>query len=335
MKQLKTNLWSFLLIFVLTCLVQACKQDNAAAPEPLSAQADGKISGITDPCATCVDQPLYKSTGNDNEVIGSVAICQTATQLTLTFTVSGARENAWFSQTGIRIDADGTGFITLNPGSLSREMNHGDKIRSYTWTIPFADIVKADLTPVTSGNTVCIAAYAVVPGPDGAGGMVWAGSVATQAGNPHPRSFCYEIKSCATPPCPTSTCYFSQGYWFAKPNGSQWPAATISFGGFDYTYAEARAIFFSSNAKGKTDAKQAFLQGLAMKLNLAGGSDPGACTGGTAALQSIETYFSTKPKQTSSTINSYGANSSLKSAASLLSNCIKANHCDNIPLPTY
>src|SRR5688572_26258780 len=101
MKKLRIYLWSFLsLAFVLTCLVQACKQDNVAAPDPLSGQADGKISAIAYPCATCVDQMLYKSAGNDNEVIGSVAVCQTATQLTLTFTVSGDRENAWFSKTG-------------------------------------------------------------------------------------------------------------------------------------------------------------------------------------------------------------------------------------------
>lgn len=336
MKSLKTYLWSILsLAFIMGCLLYACKPENAATPDSLSAQAEGKISGITDPCLTCVDQSLYKTVGNDNEVIGNVAICQTLTQLTLTFTVSGDRENAWFNKTGIAIDANGTGFTTFNPSYLTTD--HADNVRSYTWTLPFSDTLftKTDGTQVIAGNTICIAAYAIVPGPDGAGGQVWAGQLNTTKGSPAPRYFCYEIKACSTPPCPTSTCFFTQGYWFAKPNGSQWPSETISFGGSEYTYSEARAIFFSSNKKGKTDAKQAFLQGLAMKLNIAGGSDPAGCVGGTTALQTIETYFSGKPKQTPTIINVYGANSSLKSSAALLSNCFKANHCDNVPLQTY
>lgn len=335
MKTFKTYFWSFLSFVVIAFVLNACKPENSAAPETLSANADGEISGVTDPCATCTDQSLYKTVGNDNEVIGNVAVCQTTTQLTLTFTVSGDRENAWFSQTGFVIDPDGTGFATLSPSMLKKETNHGDKIRSYTWTILFSELIKSDGTSVVSGDNICIAAYCVVPGADGAGGMVWAGNISTQEGNPNPRSFCYQIKACATPPCPTSTCFFTQGYWFAKPNGSQWPAASITFGGQEYSYADARAIFFSSNKKGKTDAKQAFLQGLAMKLNIAGGSDPAGCAGGTTALQSIETYFSGKPKQDAITINSYGANSSLKSSATLLSNCFKANHCDNVPSPSF
>jgi hypothetical protein len=335
MKMTKNYTWLFLAsFFVLTCVIYACKRDNATTPDLKSVNSDGTMSGV-DPCATCVDQTLYKTVGNDNEVIGNVAVCQTTTQLTLTFTVSGDREDAWFNQTGFVIDPNGTGFTTLNPSYLKRELNHGDKIRSYTWTILFSDLVKSDGTTVVSGDNICIAAYCVVPGADGAGGMVWAGNISTQTGNPNPRSFCYQIKNCVTPPCPTSTCFFTQGYWFAKPNGSQWPSATITFGGSEYTYSEARAIFFSSNSKGKTDAKQAFLQGMAMKLNIAGGSDPVGCVGGTTALQTIETYFSLKPKQTDKTINTYPANSSLKSSATLLSNCFKANHCDYVPLPTY
>lgn len=335
MKTNRLSTWIIFSFFLLTaCVLYACKQENAAIPDTLNAQAEGEIAGFTDPCATCADQSLYKTVGSDTEVIGNVAICQTLTQLTITFTVSGEREDAWFSQTGFAIDPDGTGFTTLNPSYLTRELNHGDKIRSYTWTIPFSDILKSDGSAVVSGDNICIAAYCNVPGRDGAGGMVWAGQISTQEGNPNPRSFCYTIKSCETPPCPTSDCFFSQGYWFAKPNGSQWPVTTINFGGSAYTYAEAREIFFSSNKKGKTDAKQAFLQGLAMKLNIEGGSDLAICTGGTTALQTIETFFAGKPKQSSSTINSYGANSSLKTAASLLSNCIKADHCDNIPSST-
>ena len=321
----------FSLFFVTTCVLYACKQDNSATPEAINAQADGEIAGVTDPCATCTDQNLYKTVGSDTEVIGNVSICQTLTHLTITFTVSGEREDAWFSQTGFAIDPDGSGFTSLNPSYLTREMNHGDKIRSYTWTIPFSDLLKLDGSAVASGDNICIAAYCTVPGKDGAGGMVWAGQVSTQEGNPNPRSFCYLVKSCETPPCPTSDCFFSQGYWFVKPNGSQWPVNTISFGGSDYTYIEAREIFFSSNKKGKTDAKQAFLQGLAMKLNIAGGSDPEVCSGGTTALQTIETWFSSRPKQSAASINTYGTNSPLRTAATLLSNCVKADHCDNVP----
>jgi hypothetical protein len=351
MKTTKLYTWLFLAsFFVLTCVIYACKRDNATTPDLISVNSDGTMSGVN-PCATCVDQNLYKTVGNDNEVVGNVAVCQTTTQLTLTFTVSGDRDNAWFNQTGFVIDGNGSGFTSLNPSSLSREITHGDKIRSYTWTILLSNILKdnpldhdgPDL-PVVLGDKICIAAYAVVPGSDGTGGMVWAGQINPDKSNPNPRYFCYDIKTCETPPCPTSSCFFTQGYWFAKPNGSQWPASlinpltnvkTITFGGSDYNYTEAREIFFSSNTKGKTDAKQAFLQGLAMKLNIAGGSDPAGCAGGTTALQNIETYFSLKPKQTAKTINSYPASSSLKSSATLLSNCFKANHCDNVPILTY
>lgn len=332
MKTIKLYTWLFFTLFILCAWVlSSCKLEIAATPDNISARADGEIAGITDPCATCADQALYKTVGNDSQVIGNVAVCQTLTQLTLTFTVSGDRENAWFNQTGIAIDPNGVGFTTLNPSYLTRD--HGDKVRSYTWTILFSDPIftKSGGTQVVPGDLICVAAYAVVPGADGAGGQVWAGTTITTTGNPAPRYFCYQIKACSTPPCPTSDCFFSQGYWFAKPSGSQWPSETktIVFGGYEYSYSDARSIFFSPNKKGKTDAKQAFLQGLAMKLNLAGGADPDACTGGAAALFAIEDYFDNLQKQSVETINLHSANSSLRSAASLLSNCIKADPCDN------
>jgi hypothetical protein len=196
--------------------------------------------------------------------------------------------------------------------------------------------MKHPSTPVVPGDVICIAAYAVVPGPDGAGGMVWAGNQVPPAGNPNAFYFCYTIKTCSTPPPPNDNCTFTQGYWFAKPNGSQWPGTLETsgqiFGGQTYTYAQARAIFFGTNAKsGKTDAKQAFLQGLALKLSIAGGATP--CADAATALTTIETYFTGKPKVTPTNINTntYPSNAAIRTAAGVISACLNANHCDNTP----
>lgn len=304
------------LFFVIACMFSACKQENVAAPD-LQSAPDGKISGVvTDPCSTCQTEDLYKTTGNNNEVVGTVTICQTLTDLTITFNTSNPASS--FNTTGYGIYSDPPSDLNPSPKNHD-EVDHGVNSSSATYTIPLSEVGAVD-------STVYIETYCVLPGE---GGQIWAGNLLPETQNPNSRYFSYIIKECATPPCPTSDCFFSQGYYFAKPNGSQWPVDTITFGGYQYSYADARALFFSSNKKGKTDAKQAFLQGMAFRLNVLGGADPDVCTGGTAAAQTIETFFTGKGKQTVSTINSYGANTSLKSAASLISNCIKNDHCDN------
>lgn len=321
-------------ICIAALLVFACQRENIS----VSKSAKVENSTVVDPCTTCDYQDLHKTVGQ-KEVVGSVAVCQTATALTITFTVSGEREEAWFNQTGIRIDPYGSGFTSLNPGLIDRTQNHGTKIRSFTYTVLLSDIQRkvGDVwTPVVAGDVICIAAYAVVPGPDGAGGMVWAGNQVPPEGNPNANYFCYTIKPCSTPPPPNDNCTFTQGYWFAKPNGSQWPGTLEttgqSFGGWSYTYAEARAIFFGSNAKsGKTDAKQAFLQGLALKLSIAGGATP--CADAATALNTIEAYFTGKAKVTPTNINTntYPSNTAIRTAAGIISACLNANHCDNTP----
>lgn len=331
MKTNKHYAWVFLLLFFVgACVLYACKRDNVAKPESQSVSPDGNISTVVDPCATCQYENLYKTVSNDHEIVGTVAICQTTTALTVTFTVSGDRERAWFQQTGVGVYETEPTALNASPQYFySKDTQHGGKIRSFTYTIPLSEIGE---NGVIAGDKIFMAAYAVVPGADGAGGQVWAGNLKPPTQNPNSRYFCYTIKECETPPCPTSDCFYTQGYWFAKPNGSQWPYPyTATLGGYTYTYQEARAIFFSSNAKtGKTDAKQAFLQGLAYQLNLLSGVPSSTCNGAAAASVTINNYFANKGKVTPTTINDkskYPANTAIKSAAGLLSDCFNANHC--------
>jgi hypothetical protein len=303
---------------------------------------------------------LIKTAGDPkvtDEVAGNVMLCQpSGTLLTFTFTVSDDREDAWINKAGIAIDVSGENFTKLNPGFVDITKPDEDKTRQVTITIDYATLTKkvngVDV-PLAPGDRICIAAYAVIPGPDGVGGQVWAGTVPPKlSGNPHPRSFCYVIKDCNTPEPPTANCTFTQGYWFAKPggwiagpgktkipSGSQWPDnlnnTGIEFGDYTYTYAQARELFFSSNKKtGKTDAKQAFLQGLALKLSMYGNDQIEPCPGTLDALNAIEAYFAAKgQRQTVYTINSYPSNSELRTFAGLISTCLNANHCDNTPIP--
>jgi hypothetical protein len=287
----------------------------------------------------CEYEDLYKTVGNDTEIAGTVAICQTTTELTITFTVSGSREVAWFQQTGLGIYGQEPDAITPSPQYLvEKDSHHGDKLRSFTYTIPLSDLGEYG----DPGDIIYIAAYAVVPGQDGVGGMVWAGDLTPPEKNPNTRYFSYTIKDCETPEEPGEHCLFTQGYWFAKPNVI-WPSETVTIGGENYTKAEARAIFFGPNIKtGKTDAKQAFLQAAALQLNLNG--DPGLeahlagitntsdpCYKVLEALATINTYFSGKPKATPTTINNYAyypKDSAIREAAEKISSCLNSDHCD-------
>jgi hypothetical protein len=349
------------LMLIVGTLVFSCQRENISGPKSKETQVQ---SNTVTPCETCTDKDLVKTAGNPNvadEVAGVLQVCQpTATEISFTFTVSDTRENAWINQYGIRIDPTGSNFtaLNLNPGVIDRTKPDGDKARQATITIDYTTFTKDDglggQRPLQPGDIICIAAYSVVVGPDGVGGQVWAGDIPpAQSGNPHPRSFCYVIKDCTTPPDPNPNCTFTQGYWFAKPggwisgkgktkipSGSQWPGDTentgFTFGGYSYTYLQARDIFFSVNKKtGKTDAKQAFLQGFALKLSMYGNSQTEPCAGTLDALNAIEAYFAGKAvKQTPASINSYASNASLRAAAGLISTCLNANHCDNTPEAT-
>lgn len=94
-----------------------CQRENEAI---LNQPRVNQTSNVLTDCETCQFEDLYKTTGQQ-EVVGSVAICQTATELTITLTVSGSLEDAWFNQTGIRIDGNGTGFTILSPGAIERD----------------------------------------------------------------------------------------------------------------------------------------------------------------------------------------------------------------------
>ena len=349
-----TPVWGVML-FITTCLLFACQRDNISLSKEAQVQ-----SNVVNPCATCVDYDLIKTPGNPNvadEVAGVLQVCQpNATTITFTFTVSGDRENAWINKAGVAIDPTGGGFAVLNPGFIEKTAPDEAKARQFTITVDYTTLMKDDGTgtgtdrPLMPGDVICVAAYSVIPGPDGVGGQVWAGPLSPSASNPHPRFFCYTIKECVTPPDPNPNCTFTQGYWFAKPggyisgkgktkiaSGSQWPANLendgIEFGNQIYTYAQARDIFFGSNKKGKTDAKQAFLQGLALKLSMYGNDQVEPCAGTLDALNAIEAYFELKPKQNATSINSYAPSPALRAAAGLISNCLNANHCDNTPFP--
>lgn len=332
-----------LILLAAGAFIHACTPDkeiDTIAPRDL---AKNSVSV----CETCDYQYLYKTVGNDIEVVGSVAICQDAENITLTYTVSADREEAWFQQSGYGVFLSQPTKLNPSPGYLiEKESHHGDQIRSVTYTIPLADLGEFG----DPGDVIYLASYAVVPGPDGTGGMVWAGDLLASKGNPNSRYYAYTIKDCETPEPPTENCTFTQGYWFAKPNGSQWPGNTnitgITFGGEKYTYSDARAIFFGSNSKtGKTIAKQAFLQGLALKLSIAGGADlsngTGACYGILAELAKIEAYFDAiNIKATPNNINTSTFNKAscggvtiqeLNTAATRISDCLNQNHCDNTP----
>jgi len=341
-------------MFLILCLVFACQRDNISLSKEAQVQ-----SNVVNPCATCTDYDLIKTPGSPNvadEIAGTLQICQpSATTITFTFTVSGDRENAWINKAGIAIDPTGENFTKLNPSFIDKTAPDEAKARQLTITIDYTTLTKDDglggQRPLIPGDVICVAAYANIPGPDGVGGQVWSGSIPPSlSGNPHPRSFCYTIKECVTPPDPNPNCTFTQGYWFAKPggwitgkgktkiaSGSHWPFNLendgIEFGNQFYTYTQARDIFFGANKKGKTDAKQAFLQGLALKLSMYGNEQVEPCPGTLDALNAIESYFELKPKQTATSINSYAPNASLRAAAGLISDCLNANHCDNTPLP--
>ena len=356
----KNSGFTFYLPLVFIACLFGCQRENISVPEE-SAQVQSNTV-IPTPCSTCTDFDLAKTAGNPNvadEVAGVLQVCQpSATEITFTFTVSEDREDAWINQYGITIDPTGENFTKLSPGFIDRTKPDDDKARQATITIDYTDYTKPDglggVRPLMPGDIICVAAYANIPGKDGVGGQVWAGSVPPNlSGNPHPRSFCYVIKDCVTPPNPDPNCTFTQGYWFAKPggwlsgkgrnkipSGSHWPDNTenegFEFGGYKYTYLQARDIFFGSNKRtGKTDAKQAFLQGFALKLSMYGNSQTEPCPGTLDALNAIEAYFAAKGlKQTASTINTYAPNASLRTAAGLISDCLNANHCDNTPIPT-
>lgn len=346
-----------LFVFVVGCLMFSCQRESNGAllTEKKTVQSDAYTSG---PCADCYDVNLYKSAGDPkipDPLIGNLRVCQpTATEITFTFTVDDELDVAWFNKIGVAIDPTGENFTKLNPSYVEVVSANGDKVRQLSYTIDWTTLTKTvngEEVFLVAGDIICIAGYAVIPGPDGGGGQIWAGNEApADLKNKLARSFCYTIKQCNTETNPNANCTFTQGYWFAKPgtwlsgkgktkiaSGVHWPGNTENdgfwFAGYPYTYAQARAIFFGTNSKkGKTDAKQAFLQGLALKLSMNGNPEE-PCEGTADALARIEAFLNSSTAWTNESLQAISANDQLRADAALISSCLSApgNHCDNTP----
>ena len=178
----------------ISCLFLSCTKDEFKPASTDSATGVSDMGGTENPCLTCESENLYKTVGNDDEVVGEVTICQTETYLRVTFTIADARTSAWLQRTGLGVFGEAPVALNPSPKYLGTETHQG-KIKTYTYIIPLSSLGYA-------GEKIYIAAYAVVPGPDGAGGMVWAGDLTTPRGNPNSRYFKYTIKDCTTPEPP-------------------------------------------------------------------------------------------------------------------------------------
>lgn len=159
-----------------------------------------------------------------------------------------------------------------------------------------------------------------------------------------PNAFAY-YKSGARMPCCTFTfngvgcpivdegCSLSQGYWFANGNHI-WPdvngaaAGNVTIGGFNYTEAEGRDIWNTSNAGGLRDSKKAFLQVAAIKLS---GSSVSPTAAVWADVAICEAWLATLGKL--SPANLPTGNASVSTAAGNIGDWINTNHCEEI-LPT-
>jgi len=147
-------------------------------------------------------------------------------------------------------------------------------------------------------------------------------------------------KSGAQMPCCTFTfsgvgclhlddgCSYSQGYWFS--NGDHpWPdvngiaAGNGTIGGYDYTEAEGRAIWNTSNAGGMKDSKKAFLQVAAIKLS-GNTISPSATVWTDVAI--CEAWLATLGKL--SPANLPTGNAGVSTAAGAIGDWIINHHCE-------
>jgi hypothetical protein len=332
MKKMKINsLLTTLMLFVAGAFMYACSPDAGEEIGPVTLAQQ-----VADPCAICAEQSFYKTVGNENEVVGNVRICQTESNLILTYTVSGDREKAWFQRSGYRIyssvpSAINPGSLTGNDGAIAFiESPEGHKTRSVTYTIPLSSLGENG----DPGDIIYIATYVVVPGRDGAGGMIWAGASKPDTQNPNSRYFAYTIIECDTPEPPTPNCGFTIGYWFAKPN-VVWEN-TLTIAGQTYSKADGQAIFKTWNKGGMTDAKMAFLQVSAILLSGLAEHDELS-----SDVNIILGYFAGRPrisvlsvgKKTSTNLDNpllFPSDSGIRTSATNISNWlnIDKNHCD-------
>jgi hypothetical protein len=352
MKNMKIDsLLTTLLLFVAGAFMYSCSPDSEIENVSPETMTQNTLEAV---CGTCTDATIYKTVSKANDPIGNVAVCRVNDILTVTLTMSDPDYNFKKAQCGFYLQAPSK----LNPNPNYFVDKEAEQIgNSMVFTFTMEELLeKGVITNPQVTSTFFIAVNAVVPK---IGGQVWAGNLKTTFSNKNSRYFSYTLPICSTENPPSSLCLFSQGFFFAKPDGEQWPGTTgsdgIFFGGQNYTYDEANLIFFGRNNKtGKTAAKQAFLQGLALKLNIErltaeqiatlNGND--GCPGIIQKLEMIEYYFRQLAKVTATNINQpqfnldefdYNdetkTNADLMQAASFISSCIGAesNHCDNTP----
>jgi hypothetical protein len=337
--RMKNFIKQFLYTLLFSCLFVSCAKEDLSPVATESATITLNTGGGgVDPCPKCETEDLYKTVGKE-EVAGTVTVCQTEDELKITFRILASREKAWFQQTGYAIFSQVPESITPSLNSLEvKESHHGDKPRVVEYIIPLSELGSSG----EPGETIYIATWAVVPGKDGVGGMVWAGDGVPEEKNPNTRYFDFKIIKCGKPEEPDKHCTYTQGYWFAKPN-VDWPSpGTVTVGGNTYTKEEVQDIFKLTGKK--TDARQAFLQAAALQLNL--NNDPGLkdhlkdiddpndpCYKVLYALKKINEYFEEIGTKVTtgniSTTTTFPDDNEIREAAEKISDCLNSEHCED------
>ncbi len=124
---------------------------------------------------------------------------------------------------------------------------------------------------------------------------------------------------------PVTACSYSQGYWFANSD-HPWPdlngaeEGNITVGGYNYSEAEGRSIWNSSNASGISESKKAFLSVCTIKLSVV----PPAANVWTY-VNALENWLKSLTKLTPANLPA-GA-TSIKKSCSKLEQWISTNHC--------
>ena len=123
-------------------------------------------------------------------------------------------------------------------------------------------------------------------------------------------------------------CSYSQGRWFASPNG-MWndmngsAYGQLTIGGHHYTMTEGRAIWNSSNKGGIRDAKKGFTQVAAIYLS---GSTVPSNASVWADVKIVEDWLKTLGKL--SPTNLPHPNMEVRAAADRISQWINEHHCE-------
>jgi hypothetical protein len=133
--------------------------------------------------------------------------------------------------------------------------------------------------------------------------------------------------------CPkvvTQGCSLSQGYWLSSPQSAstssavkKWTSAGVTVAGFNYSEAESRAIFQTSNAGGIPDSKAGFNQVVAIKLS---GSTVSPTASVWADVAIVENWLSQLSKLSPTYLPT--GNQAAKEAAGRIGDWINAHHCN-------